>query len=189
MSWALSWPASSTDRRPLNYSFPRTGIGRFPTATSSSSSLVLRRSLKWPWWPGWSAAIIPIIALSLYPAAVIARYTRSSMLEVMNTDYVRTARAKGLQEQHVIIRHAIRNAMLPVITVGVVILADVITGSFYVETVYQVPGIGRYFVDSISRRDYPVILGTVLLFGFIVSVMNLVADLIYPLFDPRISNS
>ena len=78
--------------------------------------------------------------------------------------------------------------MLPVITVGAIILADVITGSFYVETIYQIPGLGRYFVESITSRDYPVILGTVLLFGFIVSVMNLIVDLIYPLFDPRISS-
>ncbi len=143
---------------------------------------------------GWNGVfstsiIIPAIALALYPAAVLARYTRSSMLDVLNADYVRTARAKGLVEQAVIVRHAIRNAMLPVITVGAIILADVITGSFYVETIYQVPGLGRYFVESISSRDYPVILGTVLLFGFIVSVMNLVVDLIYPLFDPRITNA
>jgi oligopeptide transport system permease protein len=142
---------------------------------------------------GWNGVfsttiIIPAIALALYPSAVLARYTRSSMLDVLNADYVRTARAKGVSERGVITRHAVRNAMLPVITVGAIILADVITGSFYVETIYQVPGLGRYFVESITKRDYPVILGTVLLFGFIVSVMNLIVDLIYPLFDPRITN-
>jgi ABC-type dipeptide/oligopeptide/nickel transport system permease component len=131
--------------------------------------------------------IIPAFALSLYPAAVLARYTRSSMLDVLNADYVRTARAKGLQERWVVIRHAIRNALIPVLTVSGIILADVITGSFFVETIYSVPGLGRYFVSSITERDYPVILGTVLLFGFVISVMNLIVDLIYPLIDPRIS--
>ncbi|MBA3378952.1 MAG: ABC transporter permease [Chloroflexia bacterium] len=130
--------------------------------------------------------IIPAFALSLYPAAVLARYTRASMLDVLSADYVRTARAKGLNERGVVIRHAIRNALIPVLTVSGVILADVITGSFFVETVYSVPGLGRYFVSSITERDYPVILGTVLLFGFVISVMNLIVDLLYPLLDPRI---
>lgn len=130
--------------------------------------------------------MIPAIALSLYPAAVLARYTRASMLDVLSADYVRTARAKGLNERWVVIRHAIRNALIPVLTVSGVILADVITGSFFVETVYSVPGLGRYFVSSITERDYPVILGTVLLFGFVISVMNLIVDLLYPLLDPRI---
>ena len=142
---------------------------------------------------GWGGvlstkAVIPSIALALYPAAVLARYTRSSMLDVLTADYVRTARAKGLNERTVVVRHAIRNALLPVLTVSGVILADVITGSFFVETVYSVPGLGRYFVSSISERDYPVILGTVLLFGFVISVMNLVVDLLYPLIDPRIAD-
>ena len=132
--------------------------------------------------------IIPAIALSLYPAAVLARYTRSSMLDVLSADYVRTARAKGLNEKWVVVRHAIRNALIPVLTVSGVILADVITGSFFVESVYSVPGLGRYFVSSISERDYPVILGTVLLFGFVISIMNLIVDLLYPLLDPRIGS-
>jgi ABC-type dipeptide/oligopeptide/nickel transport system permease component len=139
---------------------------------------------------GWGGVfskeiIIPAAALALYPAAVLARYTRASMLEVMTTDYVRTARAKGLSERAVIIRHGIRNALLPVITVAGVVFADVLTGSFFVETIYSVPGLGRYFVTSISERDYPVILGTVLLFGTIISVMNLIVDLLYPMLDPR----
>jgi oligopeptide transport system permease protein len=140
-------------------------------------------------WGGlWSTKVfIPATALAFYPAAVLARYTRSSMLDVLNMDYVRTARAKGLRENKVIVRHAVRNAMLPVLTVSGIIFADVITGSFFVESVYSVPGLGRYFVQSITKRDYPVILGTVLLFGAVVSVMNLIVDLLYPLLDPRIS--
>lgn len=141
-------------------------------------------------WDGiWSTkAIIPSIALALYPAAVLARYMRSSMLEVLSADYMRTARAKGLSSWTVIVSHALRNALIPVLTVAGVVLADVITGSFFVETVYQVPGIGRYFVDSITKHDYPVILGTVLLYGAVVSVMNLIVDILYPMLDPRMSN-
>jgi oligopeptide transport system permease protein len=141
-------------------------------------------------WDGiWSTkALIPAAALALYPAAVLARYMRSSMLDVLSADYVRTARAKGLTPWSVIARHTVRNALLPVLTVAGIVLADVITGSFFVETVYQVPGIGRYFVNSITQHDYPVILGTVLLYGAVVSVMNLIVDLLYPLLDPRMSN-
>jgi len=139
-------------------------------------------------WDGITSTkiLIPGLALALYPAAVLARYTRSSMLDVLSTDYVRTARSKGLRERAVIVRHAIRNALLPVVTVSGIIFADVITGSFFVETVYSVPGMGQYFVKSITERDYPVILGTVLLLGAVISVMNLVVDLLYPLLDPRI---
>jgi oligopeptide transport system permease protein len=158
------------------------------------SLLVLIFASQLGWLPtgGWEGIfsvniIIPAFALSLYPAAVLARYTRSTMLDVLNADYVRTARAKGLSQRSVVIRHALRNAFIPVLTVSGIILADVITGSFFVESIYSVPGLGRYFVSSITERDYPVILGTVLLFGFVVSVMNLIVDLLYPLLDPRMS--
>jgi ABC-type dipeptide/oligopeptide/nickel transport system permease component len=159
------------------------------------SLLVLVFSSELGWLPtgGWDGLfstkiIIPAVALSLFPAAVLARYTRSSMLDVLSADYVRTARSKGLEERWVVIRHAIRNALIPVLTVSGIILADVITGSFFVESIYSVPGLGRYFVSSITERDYPVILGTVLLFGFVISVMNLIVDLLYPLLDPRMGS-
>lgn len=140
-------------------------------------------------WDGIASTkiIVPALALSFYPAAVLARYTRASLLDVLSSDYVRTARAKGLRERSVIIRHALRNALLPVVTVGGVVFADIITGSFFVEVICGVPGMGRYFVTSISSRDYPVVLGTVLLFGFVITLMNLIVDLIYPLLDPRMS--
>ena len=157
-----------------------------------ASLLVLLFASMLGWVPtgGWDGIFstkifIPAFALALYPAAVLARYTRSSMLDVLSADYVRTARAKGLRERAVIVRHSIRNALLPVVTVSGVILADVITGSFFVESVYSVPGMGRYFVSAIAERDYPVILGQTLLFGAIISVMNLIVDLLYPLVDPR----
>jgi ABC-type dipeptide/oligopeptide/nickel transport system permease component len=167
------------------------GISTPAYVVTSLLVLVLASKLRWVptgGWDGiWSAkAIIPAISLALYPMAVLARYTRSSMLEVLRTDFMRTARSKGLGEQAILVRHGLRNALLPVVTIAGIVIADIATGSFFVETIYQVPGVGRYFVQSISGRDYPVILGTVLLLGLTVSVMNLVVDLIYPMLDPRI---
>lgn len=168
------------------------GISTPSYVVASLLVLVLATYLKLVPTNGWDGLtstkiLIPALALSFYPAAILARYTRSSLLDVLSSDYVRTARSKGLAERLVIIRHALRNALLPVITVGGVVFADIITGSFFVETICGVPGLGRYFVTSISSRDYPVVLGTVLLFGFVITVMNLIVDLIYPLLDPRIT--
>jgi oligopeptide transport system permease protein len=139
-------------------------------------------------WAGiWSGrAVIPAIALALLPAAALARYTRSAMLNVLTTEYVRTARAKGLREGRVIARHALRNGLIPVLTIAGFYLARVVTGSFFVETIAGVPGIGRYFITSISTRDYPVMLGTTLLLAFAVASVNLIVDLLYGLADPRI---
>lgn len=180
--------------RPLDYLATFVSIVGISTpAFVVTSLLVLLLASRLHWVPtsGWDGiwstkAIIPAVSLALYPMAVLARYTRSSMLEVLRADYVRTARSKGLGERLVLLRHCLRNALLPVVTIAGIVLADIATGSFFVETIYQVPGIGRYFVQSISGRDYPVIIGTVLLLGLVVSVMNLVVDLIYPLLDPRI---
>jgi len=169
------------------------GISTPPYVVTSLLVLLLASKLHWVPTSGWdgiwsSKAIIPAVSLALYPMAVLARYTRSSLLEVLRTDYMRTARSKGLGEQAVLVGHALRNAMLPVITIAGIVIADIATGSFFVETIYQVPGVGRYFVQSISGRDYPVIIGTVLLLGLAVSVSNLVVDLVYPLLDPRIGS-
>jgi ABC-type dipeptide/oligopeptide/nickel transport system permease component len=180
--------------RPLDYLATFVSIVGISTpAYVVTSLLVLLLASKLHWVPtsGWdgiwsSKAIIPAVSLALYPMAVLARYTRSSMLEVLRTDYMRTARSKGLGERAILVGHAVRNALLPVITIAGIVVADIATGSFFVETIYQVPGVGRYFVQSISGRDYPVIIGTVLLLGLAVSVMNLVVDLLYPLLDPRI---
>jgi ABC-type dipeptide/oligopeptide/nickel transport system permease component len=180
--------------RPLDYLATFVSIVGISTpAYVVTSLLVLLLASKLHWVPtsGWdgiwsSKAIIPAVSLALYPMAVLARYTRSSMLEVLRTDYMRTARSKGLGERAILVGHAVRNALLPVITIAGIVVADIATGSFFVETIYQVPGVGRYFVQSISGRDYPVIIGTVLLLGLAVSVMNLVVDPLYPLLDPRI---
>ncbi len=141
---------------------------------------------------GWNGmfskqAIIPAFALALGPAAILARYTRSSLLDVLRQDYIRTARAKGLDSRATILRHALRNALIPVVTVMGLSFANVITGSFFIETTCNVPGLGRYFVNSISGRDYPVVFGTVLLFAAVIAVMNLIVDLLYGVLDPRIA--
>jgi oligopeptide transport system permease protein len=140
---------------------------------------------------GWGgllnkAIIIPAIALSLGPMAIIARFTRASMLETIRMDYVRTARAKGLTGARVILRHALPNALIPVVTVASVTLADLITGSFFVESICGVPGIGRYFVSTVQDRDYPVLMAVTLLYAVIIWVMNLVADMSYAAIDPRV---
>jgi oligopeptide transport system permease protein len=153
--------------------------------------IVLAVWLRWLPSGGWAGllsprAVIPALALAFLPAAALARYTRSAMLGVLGLDYVRTARAKGLWEARVIMRHALRNALIPVITIAGFYLARVVTGSFFVETIAAVPGLGRYFITSISTRDYPVMLGTTLVLACAVALVNLVVDLLYGLADPRI---
>jgi ABC-type dipeptide/oligopeptide/nickel transport system permease component len=147
--------------------------------------------LRWVPTSGWSGllsrqALIPLFALALWPLAAVARYSRSSMLEVIRADYVRTARAKGLMEVAVVAGHAAKNALIPVVTITGVYTAFVVTGSFYVESVTGVPGLGRYLILSISARDYPIIMGTTLLLAAIVMIMNLLVDVTYALLDPRI---
>ena len=134
----------------------------------------------------WKNYLLPALTLSLAPLALLARYTRSAMLDVVRADYVRTARAKGLREALVVRRHALKNALIPVVTVGGVLLAEVMVGSFYVETVFAVPGIGRYFVTSVTNRDYPVLMGVTLLLASVVALVNLAVDLLYAYLDPRI---
>lgn len=137
-------------------------------------------------WGTFDKMILPTIILSLGPMAFLTRITRASMLEAIRQDYVRTARAKGLHEQTVVVAHAMKNAMIPVATVLGPFTAFLITGSFLIETIFAVPGLGREFVRSIGQRDYPVIMGVFLLFAFIIAIANLTVDLVYGLLDPRI---
>ena len=130
--------------------------------------------------------ILPIITLSLYPAAYITRLIRSSMLEVLGQDYIRTARAKGLSELRLITGHALKNALLPVITYLGPMIAGIVTGSLVVEQIFAVPGIGRTFVSSITNRDYPLIMGTTIVLSVLIVTMNLVSDLLYKAADPKI---
>ena len=157
------------------------------------SLLIVVFSLTLPWLPsgGWEGiwdkrVILPTVALGMGPAALLARYTRSSLLETFTNDYMRTAQAKGLSPRAVVMYHAMKNALIPVVTVAGVTLANVITGSFFIERIYGVPGIGRMFIDSVTGRDYPLLLGLVLLFALLISVVNLIVDLSYALIDPRI---
>jgi ABC-type dipeptide/oligopeptide/nickel transport system permease component len=142
---------------------------------------------------GWeedpAAWILPIIALSLYPIAQIARYTRASMLEVTRRDYVRTAHSKGLGRRTVVIVHMIRNALIPVVTILGPILAFLITGSFIIEYIFSVPGIGRAYVTSISYRDYGMIMAMTMFYAVVIVVLNLVVDVLYAYIDPRIRYS
>ena len=130
--------------------------------------------------------VLPTLALGLGMAALIARLARSSMLQVIREDYIRTARAKGLGEFTVVFVHALRNALIPVVTLLGPLLAMVVTGTFIVEVFFAVPGLGRYYITSIGTRDYPVIMGTSLLFGAVIMVMNALVDILYSWIDPRI---
>jgi oligopeptide transport system permease protein len=130
--------------------------------------------------------IMPAIVMGLGTLAYTARLTRASMLEVMRQDYVRTARAKGLSERVVVATHMLKNSMLPVVTILGPALAGLVTGSFIIETMFGFPGMGRAYVQSIQQRDYPMILGTTLIFAFLVAVANLGVDFVYALIDPRI---
>ena len=131
--------------------------------------------------------VLPVITLALYPMAYITRLTRSSMLDVLGQDYIRTARAKGVSGMKVIFGHALKNALIPVITYFGPMLAYIVTGSLVVEQIFAVPGIGRAFVSSITGRDYPLIMGTTIILAALIVIMNLVSDILYKVVDPRIN--
>lgn len=138
---------------------------------------------------GWGTPrhmVLPTVILALGAMAFLTRITRAAMLEAIGQDYVRTARGKGLSEQVVIVGHTLKNAMIPVATIVGPATAGLITGSFIIETLFNVPGLGREFVLSINRRDYPLIMGVYLLYAFIIAVANLMVDVVYGLLDPRI---
>lgn len=131
--------------------------------------------------------ILPVVTLALYPTAYITRLTRSSMLDVLGQDYIRTARAKGVSGVKIIFGHALKNALIPVITYLGPMIAYIVTGSLVVEQIFAVPGIGRAFVSSITDRDYPMIMGTTIVLAVLIVVMNLVSDILYKVVDPRIN--
>ncbi len=137
-------------------------------------------------WGGPQHLIMPALTLSALPAAYIARITRSSMLDVIHQDYIRTARSKGLDERAIVLRHMLRNALIPILTVAGPIAAHLVAGSFIVENLFSVPGVGRLFVQAVNGRDYGVIMGATLFFAFVISFANLLVDLFYALADPRI---
>ena len=150
---------------------------------------VFGTKLKWlptSRWVSWKSRIMPTIALGVSSIAYVARLTRSSMLEVINQDYIRTARAKGLSETVVVFKHALKNALIPVVTYLGPLTAAILTGSFIIEKIFAVPGMGRMFVESISNRDYSVIMGVTIFYSLILVLFIFIVDLIYGLIDPRI---
>ena len=137
-------------------------------------------------WGSWQQAILPMITLGIGGAAILARLTRASMLQVIREDYIRTARAKGVSERMVTIKHALRNALIPVVTVLGPMLAGIVTGSMIVERIFAIPGMGRFYVDAVSARDYPVIMGMTLVYAVLLVTANLIVDITYSWIDPRI---
>lgn len=155
--------------------------------------LVIVFSVQLGWFDvlGWELGnyrkmVLPVVSLATLPAAYIARVTRASMIEVLQQDYIRTARSKGLRETTIVVRHAVKNAMIPVLTVLGPIFAILVTGSFIIERTFQINGIGRRFVDGVFVRDYGIIMGTTLFYATVVAVANLVVDILYAYVDPRI---
>lgn len=157
-----------------------------PTGWGSKPPYILGlipRNLDWSYF---RYAILPAVVLGLGSSAVIARLARASLLQVVNEDYIRTAHAKGLPYKIIVTRHALRNALIPVVTILGPMFAALVTGTFVTETIFGIPGMGKYFVTSITNRDYPVIMGTVLLYAIFLVFANLAVDIIYGYLDPRI---
>lgn len=149
-------------------------------------------SYKLQWLPAalWGTPahlILPVLALSALPLAFFARLVRSSMLEVLSQDYIRTARSKGLSEAAIILKHALKNSLIPLITVLGPMLANLLTGTFVIERIFAIPGLGNYFVNSIYNRDYFVILGLTVFYAMLLLALNLLVDFVYAVIDPRIN--
>lgn len=137
-------------------------------------------------WGAWYHYILPVVALMLAPMALTARYTRISILEVSRADYIRTARAKGLSKPQILWRHTLRNALIPLLTVLGPQIPNLITGTIFIESIFRVPGLGKFFVTSILRRDYPMIMALLLLVAVIWSLTYLIIDILYVIVDPRV---
>ena len=136
-------------------------------------------------WGGWETWVLPVIALGHAPMTVLARIVRGSMLETLEQDYIRTAKAKGLRWRRVVGLHVLRNSLIPAVTAAGPLLGGLIAGSFIVETIFGIPGIGRYFIIAVGARDYTVVMGITVLFSVIIILANLVVDILYGFLDPR----
>ena len=177
------WP----DRLIVFLSTLATAVPSFVLATL----LLLVFCIRLGWFPVWSANeqnyLLPVISLAMYPMAYITRLTKTSMLDALGQDYIRTARAKGVSQIKVIFKHALRNALIPVITYVGPMLAYILTGSLVVENIFTIGGLGSKFVTGITTRDYPMIMATTIFLATLMVVMNLISDLVYKLVDPRIT--
>ena len=177
--------------------YTSTGISIVGIATPSfvlAILLIVVFSVHLGWFPtgGWKGPaywVLPTIALAGFPIAVIARYTRASMLEVTRKDYIRTAHSKGVRNQSVVTRHMIRNALIPVVTILGPTLAFLVTGSFIIERIFNIPGVGQYYLNAISTRDYSLLMAMTMLYAFAVAFLNVVVDVLYAYIDPRIRYS
>ena len=179
--WAPAWALPVSGRMALEFDIaPRTGF-MLIDAWLSGEEGAFRSAL--------SHLVLPAIVLGTVPLAVIARMTRSSMLEVLREDYVRTAKAKGLSPARVVFVHALRNALVPVITVIGLLVGTLLGGAVLTETIFSWPGIGKWLIDAISRRDYPVVQGGILITATLVIVVNLLVDLMYAVVNPRIRHA
>ncbi len=150
-------------------------FGWFPVATTDYTD-----------WHSW---VLPSLALGVTLAAFLARLTRATMLEVLRQDYIRTARSKGLSERMVVIKHALRNSMIPTTTVLGPALAGLLTGSFFIEYMFSFPGAGRLYIQSVGQRDYSMMMGTTMMYAFLIALANLSVDMVYSWLDPRIKLS
>ena len=172
--------------------FVTTGLVSMPSFVIATLLLIIF-ALKLGWLPTMAnqsgGMILPTLSLSLYPMAYITRLERSSMLDVLGQDYIRTARAKGVKSAKVIFKHALKNALGPVVTYAGPMIASILTGSMVVENIFSVPGLGRLFVNSMLRTDYMMIMGVTIFLAVLIVTMNFLADVIYKLLDPRIDLS
>lgn len=151
--------------------------------------LLFAVQLKWlptGGWGQWYHYIMPVAALALAPMALTARYTRTSILEVSRSDYIRTARSKGLSDRQIMVRHTLRNAMIPLLTILAPQIPNLITGTIFIESIFRVPGLGKFFVSSILGRDYPMIMALLLLVAVLWSLVYLLTDILYTIVDPRV---
>lgn len=153
--------------------------------------LILVFGVRLEWFPlrgldSWRSYVLPVIAYALGPMALVARYTRTSLVDNFKADYVRTARAKGLAERNVLTKHVFRNALIPLVTVVLPEIPNILTGSIFIEMTFGIPGIGRFFVQSTFNRDYPMIMALVLLVAAVWGLMYLLTDILYVVLDPRI---
>lgn len=173
----------------LAMSFAVLGISipNFVLATLLIQELAVNLKLLPPaTWSSPAHMVLPVIALATGPMAIIARLTRSTMLEVLTQDYIKMARAKGLSPWKIVFKHALRNALMPVVTIMGTLLAGILTGTFVIEKIFAIPGMGKYFVQSINQRDYPVIMGTTVFYSSFLIFMLFLVDIAYGILDPRI---
>ncbi len=177
-----AWDKTSMFFATAGISIPNFVLGAFLILVFSHQFKLFPPAL----WEDARSVVLPAFALGLAPAAYIARLTRSSILEEKHRDYVRTARAKGLPETTILFRHVLKNAITPVITVLGPLAATLVTGSFVIEFIFSVPGMGKFFITAVTNRDYPLIMGVTLVYALLVVLANLLVDLFYTVIDPRI---